>query len=181
MAELETDLESEVEVMLNRQDEALALLGRLRLAEPVGARRVAGAGGGRREARRWPTPDGVTLELHDGIRWQLADCLDLGIGGARIKALPDWANGPTPARLKVGHAGSVLALSDVMWHDSHSETSGMRFEFTDHEEQDIWAGLLVDALLARYSSLESPRRPARTTVRSCNACHAVASALSARR
>ena len=38
-----------------------------------------------------------------------------------------------------------------MWHDSHSETYGLRFEFGDDEERDAWAGLLVDALLARYS------------------------------
>ena len=47
--------------------------------------------------------------------------------------------------------GTVLALADVMWHDSHSETYGLRFEFLDDEERDAWAGLLVDALLARYS------------------------------
>ena len=151
MAEQDMELEADVEAILNRQDEALALLERLRLAEPVGTRRAAGMGGGRRELRRWPTPDGVTLELHDGIRWHVTDCLDLGIGGARVQAVPDWANGPTPARLKADRAGAVLALADVMWHDSHSETFGLRFEFMDHEEQDAWAGLLVDALLARYS------------------------------
>ena len=82
MAEQEMGLEADVEAALNRQDEAMALMERLRLAEPVGARQSGGAGGGRREARRWPMPDGVTLELHDGIRWHPADCLDLGVGGA---------------------------------------------------------------------------------------------------
>lgn len=149
--DLETDVEADVEAILNRQDEAMALLERLRLAEPIGARRGAEAGGGRREGRRWPLPDGVTLELHDGIRWHTADCLDLGIGGGRVRHLPDWANGPTPVRLKAGRLGSVLALSDVMWHDSHSETSGLRFEFLGGEEREGWAGLLVDSLLARYS------------------------------
>ena len=105
MAEQDMDLDTDVEAALNRQDEALALMERLRLAEPFGARQPGGVGGGRREARRWPTPDGVTLELHDGVRWHAADCLDLGIGGCRVNALPDWANGPTPARLKADARG----------------------------------------------------------------------------
>ncbi|MBV9852164.1 MAG: hypothetical protein JO250_21060 [Armatimonadetes bacterium] len=147
----ETGLEADVETILERQDEAMALLERLRMAEPAGARRLTGGGGGRRDFRRWPTPDGVTLELHDGIRWHAADCVDLGVGGGRVKDLPEWANGPTPARLKAGREGSVLALADVMWHDSHAETSGLRFEFLDSEEREAWAGLLIDALLSRYS------------------------------
>ena len=151
MAEDETGLEADVEAILNRQDEAMALLERLRLADPVGSRRLVGAGGGRRDFRRWPTPDGLTLELHDGIRWHAADCLDLGVGGGRVRNLPDWANGPTPVRLTEGRQGTVLALADVMWHDTHAGTSGIRFEFVDAEEREVWAGLLIDALLARYS------------------------------
>ena len=147
----EMGLGADVEAVLRRQDEALALLEQLRLSEPASGCRQAGAGSGRREGRRWPTPDGVTLELHDGIRWHPADCLDLGVGGGRVRSLPEWADGPTPARLKAGRQGSVLALADVMWHDSHTGTSGLRFEFLDSEEREAWAGLLIEALLARYS------------------------------
>jgi hypothetical protein len=156
MAEQEDTLQEDildagVLAALDRQDEALALLERLRRAEPVAAASANGAGGGRRDGRRWPPPEGVTLELHDGIRWHPSACIDLGVGGARVLTLPDWANGPTPARLKVGRLGAVLALSDVMWHDSHGNISGLRFEFVDHDERETWAGLLIDALLARYS------------------------------
>jgi hypothetical protein len=147
----EDALDADVLAALNRQDEALALLERLRRAEPVAASPAGSIGGGRRDGRRWPPPEGVTLELHDGIRWHPAECLDLGVGGARLRPLPDWANGPTPARLKAGRLGSVLALSDVMWHDSHGDISGLRFEFSDHDDRELWAGLLIDALLARYA------------------------------
>ena len=151
MTEQDMGLEADVEAILNRQDEAMALLERLRLAEPAGTQRHVAVGGGRRDFRRWPTPEGVTLDLHDGTRWHGINCLDLGVGGARVKGLPDWANGPTPLRLKLDRQGTVLALSDVMWHDTHAGTSGIRFDFLDAEEREAWAGLLVDALLARYS------------------------------
>jgi hypothetical protein len=153
MAEQEDDLEmnaADVEAALRRQDEALALLERLRLAEPM-TMAAAGVGGGRREGRRWPPPQGVTLELHDTVRWQNVDCLDLGVGGARIQQLPDWANGPTPARLRAGRLGAILALADVMWHDTHAGVSGIRFEFLDSEDREAWAGMLIDSLLARYA------------------------------
>ena len=150
MSHEEADFD-EVERALRRQDEALALLERLRRKEPV-LKAGEGAVGGRREGRRWPTPEGVTLELHDGERRQAADCRDLGIGGGRVQGLPEWANGPTPARLR-GHGGrSVLVLSDVMWRDPKTGTTGLRFEFLDAEERDQWTGLLIDALLAKYAT-----------------------------
>jgi hypothetical protein len=155
MEDEDGEIDFEVEAALNRQDEALALLERLRLAEPRTAAQGGGAvpsgGGGRREGRRWPPPEGVALEMHDGVHWQVINCLDLGIGGARVRNLPAWADGPTPARLKAAHLGSALALADIMWHDSHAEISGVRFEFVDTEDRETWAGLLVDSLLAAYA------------------------------
>lgn len=139
----------EIEEALRRQDEAMALLERLRLAEPMAKAKSDPAGGGRRDFRRWPAPEGVTLELHDGVKWQRADVADLGIGGARLTRLPDWLNGPVPARLRSGPSEAVLVLADIMWRDGAG--GGLRFEFGDNEERDQWTATLIDALLARYA------------------------------
>ncbi|MDQ2688010.1 MAG: PilZ domain-containing protein [Armatimonadota bacterium] len=139
----------EIEEALLRQDEAMALLERLRLAEPLTKAKSDPAGGGRRDFRRWPTPAGVTLELHDGEKWQQADVADLGIGGARLSRLPDWLNGPVPARLRSDQGEAVLVLADTMWRDETG--AGLRFEFGDNEERDQWTATLIDALLARYA------------------------------
>jgi hypothetical protein len=141
----------EVEGILQRQDEAMALLERLRLQEPPPFTHDTAKSSGRREGRRWPMPEGVTLELHDGEQWKPLECQDMGIGGARVHNLPDWMEGPAPARLKGKDTGGVLVLADVMWRDRETGRAGLRFEFLDNEERDYWAGNLIDALLARYS------------------------------
>lgn len=140
-----------IEQLLMKQDEALALLERLRIAEPAGAQEQANAGGGRRDFRRWPAPEGVTVEMHDGDGWQPAAFSDLGIGGARLTAVPDWLDGPVPVRLRGASAPATLAMGDVMWRDGQTGTAGLRFEFQDPEERDGWTALLIDALLARYA------------------------------
>lgn len=147
--------EEDVESILRRQDEAMALLERLRLDEPVLPVRDSLTGGGRRDFRRWPTPEGVTIELHDGERWHPIPCADMGIGGARLNMLPAWVKGPVPARLKAPGIFSVLVLADVMWRESNEGKAGMRFDFVDNEERDQWSGGLIDALLARYA-LQQP-------------------------
>ncbi len=129
----------------------MALLERLRAEEPFLPPQGEHTGGGRRDFRRWPTPEGVTLELHDGLRWHKTDCIDLGIGGARLSRLPSWVKGPAPARLKAPAMASVLVLADVMWHDAPAGQAGLRFEFYDEEERDQWSGGLIDALLARHA------------------------------
>ena len=141
----------DVEEILRRQDEAMALLERLRIAEPLATQKGVDGPDGRRDFRRWPTPDGVAVELHDGERWQATDCTDLGIGGGRVRQLPAWVEGPAPARLKAPTGPGVLVLADVMWRDRKTDTAGLRFEFLDNEERDLWAEQLIDALLARYS------------------------------
>ena len=143
--------ELEVEEALRRQDEALALLERLRIAEPLSAGVEGHPGGGRRDFRRWPTPDGVTVEIHDGDGWLIAAASDLGIGGVRVTTLPDGFQGPVPVRLKSAGNAAVLALADLMWRDSQTGAAGLRFEFLDPEERDGWTVLLIDALLARYA------------------------------
>jgi len=152
--EQDFEMSDDVEAALRRQDEALALLDRLRAAEPYRNALPEGTGGGRRDFRRWPTPDGVTLELHDGERWSLGDCLDMGVGGARMASLPVWAEGPVPARLQAPELpNAVLVLADIMWRDGvgGKGKAGLRFEFQDDEERDAWSGALIDALLARHA------------------------------
>lgn len=147
----ETDETADVEEILRRQDEALALLERLRANEPFAPASAEHEGGGRRDFRRWPAPPGVTLEMHDGLDWHAADCQDMGVGGARLNSLPSWVKGPAPARLKAPGNQPVLVLADVMWRDGQAGSAGLRFEFQDDEERDQWSGALIDALLARHA------------------------------
>ncbi len=144
------DLE-EVEAILKRQDVAMDLVERLRAEESRVSPISQDEQNTRREFRRWPAPDSVTLELHDGGRWTSVECTDMGVGGAKLKGFPAWAEGPTPARLKAGPAHPVLVLADVMWQDRATGIAGLRFEFFDNEERDRWAGSLIDALLAAFS------------------------------
>ncbi len=151
MATAELTLEElDVEEALRRQDEAMALLERLRIAEPAAALEPH-PGGGRREARRWTAPKSVTVELHDGLAWRAVTCSDLGIGGARLTAVPSWLEGPAPIRLKSASGPAILGLADLMWRDAKMGAAGLQFEFGDPEERDRWTVLLIDALLARYA------------------------------
>lgn len=149
VAEEMIEIPEDVEQALHRQDEALALLERLR-AEELPSRPKAQIGGGRRDFRRWPTPPNVTLQFHDGLRWHPIPSLDMGVGGARLDKLPSWVEGPVPARLSAPGVGGVLVLTDVMWKDRDGR-AGIRFEFHDDDERDLWGGALVDALLARHA------------------------------
>jgi len=142
--------ELNVEAALRRQDEALSLLERLRIAEPAVALE-AHPGGGRREARRWTAPKSVTVELHDGLTWRAVTCSDLGIGGARLTAVPSWLEGPAPIRLRGASGPAVLGLADLVWRDAKMGAAGLQFEFADTEERDQWTVVLIDALLARYA------------------------------
>ena len=147
----EADMD-DLENTLRRQEESLALLERLRIMEPAAPPKERENGPrGRRDFRRWPAPEGVTLELHNGSRWQAIQATDMGIGGARIVQTPAWMLGPAPARLKAPTGFAILVLADVMWRDAKADAAGLRFEFLDTEERDQWADSLLDALLARYS------------------------------
>ncbi len=151
--EMEEDFtgEDDVEAALRRQDEAMMLLERLRLAEPAGPASGDAAGGGRRDFRRWPAPEGVTVEMHDGSAWQPAPSSDLGIGGVRLSTVPAWLDGPVPVRLRGVSGPAVLTLGDIMWRDEKTGAAGLRFEFSDPEDHDLWTAILIDALLARYA------------------------------
>ena len=149
-----SDIPEDVQAALKRQDEALMLLDKLRQKEPFRSHleKEGGKSEGKREFRRWPCPKGVTLELHDGKKWHDIPLNDLGIGGTRVPNLPEWAVGPTPARLKAPLVKQgVLLLSDVMWKDKKGGGAGLRFEFMDASERDYWAEGLIDALLVAVS------------------------------
>lgn len=149
-----TDAESELDAALRKQDEALALLERLRVSEPSAPKSADAPGGGRRDFRRWPAPEGVTVELHDGSGWRAVSSSDLGIGGARLAPVPAWLDGPVPVRLRGVAGPAVLTLGDLMWRDSETSAAGLRFEFADAEDHDLWTALLIDALLARYALVQ---------------------------
>lgn len=150
MAQRESfEIPPDVEAALDRQDAALSLLERLRAEQPL-LRPRAAVGGGRRDFRRWPTPAGVSLELHDGLRWHDTSCLDMGVGGVRLNQVPAWVQGPVPARLKAPGLPGILVLADIMWKDREGR-AGLRFEFHDEDERDAWSGALIDALLARHA------------------------------
>lgn len=150
-AENEIDAENEMDAALRKQDEALALLERLRLAEASGSKPAETPGGGRRDFRRWPAPEGVTVELHDGGGWQSVLPSDLGVGGARLTTIPAWLDGPVPVRLRGASGPAVLTLGDLMWRDGAAGAAGLRFEFADAEDHEAWTAMLIDALLARYA------------------------------
>jgi hypothetical protein len=142
---------NEVEAILQRQDEAMALLERLRAEEGDQPASGTTSVDSRREFRRWPAPSTVTVELHNGAEWRPITCTDMGVGGAKVSGFPGWAEGPTPARLRAAPAAAVLVLADLMWQEKASGIAGLRFEFFDNEERERWASSLIDALLAAYS------------------------------
>jgi hypothetical protein len=155
------DIPEDVEEALRRQDEALALLEKLRHQEPFRPLPLEDSSKGKQEGnrsfRRWKCPETVTLELHDGTKWQVIAMHDMGIGGTRVPHLPEWAAGPTPGRLTAPHIPRILILSDVMWRDTQDKRdnrdtgAGLRFEFLDTAERDVWAEGLIDALLVAAS------------------------------
>lgn len=111
-----------------------------------------GAERGRRDFRRWPTPPGVGLDLHDGSSWRAMHCVDIGVGGARIATpLPAWMACPAPGRLRAPDMPVILVLADMMWQDRQQNVAGLRFEFQEEVERETWYGGLIDALLARHS------------------------------
>lgn len=146
----EFQVTDEVEAALHRQDEAFALLERLRAEEPTLPAKPA-LGSGRREVRRWPTPPGVTMERHDGLKWYPLDCVDMAVGGARVTHLDPKLEGPFPVRLRAPGVNATLVLCDIVWRDKKEDKAGLRFDFGDDEARETWSGALIDALLARHS------------------------------
>jgi len=144
-------LDPEIERALRLQDEALALLERLRTTSTFRRRRTDTGEQKRRNFRRWPVPPGVVVALHDGSSWREVKVLDLGVGGARVDALPNWMEGPTPCRLDTPSVEGIMVLADIMWRTGPQQGAGIRFEFDDAEEREAWQDGLIDALLATHA------------------------------
>jgi hypothetical protein len=143
------ELSLAVETALQRQDSALRLLEHLRADQPLTERPRQPGGGGRRAFRRWPAPETLQIDLHDGKTWLAVECQNIGVGGASISHLgPSLGDGPFAARLTTPDSGATLVLADVVWRDIKTGTLGVRFEFLDEEERDLWASGLIEALLA---------------------------------
>lgn len=142
---------ADVEEALRLQDEALALLERLRTTSSFRRNRKDRGPEKRRQFRRWPAPPNLVLELHDGKAWNRIAVLDIGVGGARIEALPRWMQGPAPCRLSAPAVEGVLVLADIMWRTGPQGGAGIRFEFDDPEEREVWSDGLIDALLAQHA------------------------------
>lgn len=139
---------AEVAEALRLQDEAMLLLDRLRTEEPYRRKKTDASGDKRRAFRRWPVPDGISVELHNGERWITVEVKDIGVGGAHIAQLPEWMEGPAPVRLKAPSVTGILGLADIMWR---GDGGGIRFDFLDPEERQVWSDALIDALLARHA------------------------------
>lgn len=142
----------DLEAVLERQEAALQLLEQLRADMPMTRRRRRGVGGGRRDFRRWPTPDTVTVDLHDGRQWHRVETLDCGVPGVRVIGLPAFVGeGPAVARLTTPEGGVVLVLADVMWRDAKAGTAGLFFEFQTDSDREAWSEGIIEALLSRHA------------------------------
>jgi len=148
-----SEVSDEVEAILGRQEQALRLLEQLRADLPLNSkRRRKGVGGGRRDFRRWPTPETVSIEIHDSRHWHLLDSLDCGVPGVRVAALPSWVgDGPVVVRVTTPDSGPVLALGDIMWRDKKTRTAGIFFEFQTEDDREAWGEGLIEALLSRHA------------------------------
>ncbi len=138
--------------MDSNQSHALRQLKSLRAKLPVhDAQDHKGRGGGRRDYRRWLTPDLVTVELYDDAVWHPVETLDCGIPGVRVIGLPAFVgNGPAVVRLTTPTC-SVLVLGNVMWSDKRAGTAGLYFEFNSDHDREAWFEGLVEALLSSHA------------------------------
>jgi hypothetical protein len=146
---MQFDHENDVQKLLEKQDETLRLLAKLRYKIQPTIDNVVQAPNQRRQYRRWAAPDSISLSVHNDD-WFSLTVLDVGIGGVKVvrdSNVP--TNGPFICKLGVGDLKNVLVLSDIMWM---SETAvGIRFEFDHQDEHDLWAENLVDSLLSKLS------------------------------
>ena len=147
----EDEIDPDVDEALRLQDEALSQLEKLRSGSTLRRRNADRSGGKRRQFRRWPAPEGIRFELYDGTRWEAVTVADIGVGGVRVLSLPIWMIGPAPCRLSTPTVEGIIALSDVTWRTRNSSEAGIRFEFDDADERELWTEGLIDALLARFS------------------------------
>jgi hypothetical protein len=146
---MELDDSQDLELILDKQDAALKLLAKLRMKSFPTVHNVDQPDNQRRQYKRWAAPESISVEcFNDG--WLAFDVIDVGIGGAKVvrtESVP--RSGPFVCKLGVGSLNNVLVLADIMWMADASV--GIRFEFDNNDDHDMWAEHLVDTLLGKLS------------------------------
>lgn len=146
---MEHDPSQGVDKMFERQDAALRLLTKLRQKNFPTVNNVVQAANQRRQYRRWAAPESIAVAVFT-VDWQSLDVIDVGIGGVKVMkndSVPPI--GPFVCKLSVGVLTNVFVLADIMWMSD--QTVGIRFEFDQQDEHDLWAEHLVDTLLSKLS------------------------------
>ncbi|MEY4915494.1 MAG: hypothetical protein RJA02_1763 [Armatimonadota bacterium] len=146
---MELDDSQDLELILDKQDAALKLLAKLRMKSFPTVRNVAQPENQRRQYKRWAAPESISVECFRD-RWLAFDVIDVGIGGAKVVRTENVPrSGPFVCKLGVGSLNNVLVLADIMWMADASV--GIRFEFDNNDDHDMWAEHLVDTLLGKLS------------------------------
>jgi len=146
---MELNDSQDLELNLDKQDAALKLLAKLRMKSFPTVHYVAQPENQRRQYKRWAAPESISVECFtDG--WLAFDVIDVGIGGAKVVRTENVPrSGPFVCKLGVGSLNNVLVLADIMWMADASV--GIRFEFDNNDDHDMWAEHLVDTLLGKLS------------------------------
>ena len=146
---MELDNSDGIEHLLDKQDVVLKLLAKLRFKMHPTVDNVVQPPNQRRHYRRWNAPESISISVYeDG--WNAMHVIDVGIGGVKVsRDAKTPSSGPFVCQLAVGGLKNVLVLADIMWMSDSSV--GIRFEFDNQHEHDLWAENLVDALLSKLS------------------------------
>lgn len=146
---MELEDSQDLELILDKQDAALKLLAKLRMKSFPKVHNVAQPNNQRRQYKRWAAPESISIECFNDD-WLAFDVIDVGIGGAKVVRTENVPrSGPFVCKLGVGSLNNVLVLADIMW--MADQFVGIRFEFDNNDEHDMWAEHLVDTLLGKLS------------------------------
>lgn len=146
---MELEDSRDLELILDKQDAALKLLAKLRMKSFPTVNNVAQSSSQRRQYRRWAAPESINITIFSDD-WFTLSVVDVGIGGAKVvrtESIP--RTGPFVCKLGVGSLNNVLVLADIMW--MADQFVGIRFEFDNQDDHDMWAEHLVDTLLGKLS------------------------------
>lgn len=146
---MEYDRSQDIDEMFKKQDAALSLLKKLRLKLSPTVDNVVQPSTQRRQYRRWAAPESIGIAVYSDS-WKPLDVIDVGIGGVKVTRTSYGPSaGPFVCRLSVGSLNNILVLADIMWMSPTAV--GIRFEFDNQDEHDMWAEHLVDTLLGKLS------------------------------
>jgi len=149
IANMELESSQDVDLLFDTQDAALKLLSKLRKKYFPTVLDVVQPTNQRRQYKRWSAPESISIDIYTN-GWQPLSVIDVGIGGAKIarnEIVPTI--GPFVCKLGVGDLTNVIILTDIMW--MADQTVGIRFEFDNQDEHDLWAEHLVNTLLGKLS------------------------------